>query len=84
VSVADTGIGISRPNQAIIFEKFKQVGEVLTDKPPGTGLGLPLCRGIIEGHGGKIWLESELDKGTTFFFQLPFHRRLWVGRWLKQ
>jgi PAS domain S-box-containing protein len=71
VSVADTGIGITRSNQAIIFEKFKQVGEVLTDKPPGTGLGLPLCRGIIEGHGGKIWLESELGEGSTFFFQLP-------------
>ncbi|AFY69115.1 multi-sensor signal transduction histidine kinase [Thalassoporum mexicanum PCC 7367] len=71
VIVADTGIGISKPHQAAIFEKFKQVGEVLTDKPPGTGLGLPLSRGIIEGHGGKIWFESELGKGTTFFFQLP-------------
>ncbi len=56
---------------AAVFEQFKQVGDTLTDKPKGTGLGLPICKEIIEHHGGKIWLESELGKGSTFFFSLP-------------
>jgi len=71
VSVADTGTGISPENHEAVFEKFKQVGDTLTDKPQGTGLGLPICKEIMEHYGGKIWVESELDQGSTFSFSLP-------------
>jgi PAS domain S-box-containing protein len=71
VKLTDTGIGIAEQNHQNIFEKFKQVGDILTNKPTGTGLGLPICREIIEHHGGKIWVESELEKGSTFTFYLP-------------
>ncbi|MBA7479181.1 Sensor histidine kinase RcsC [subsurface metagenome] len=71
VSVTDSGIGIAPKDHKSVFEKFKQVGDTLTDKPKGTGLGLPICKEIIEHYGGKIWVESELGKGSTFFFSLP-------------
>ena len=71
VSVTDTGMGIAHADQAKVFERFKQVGDTLTDKPKGTGLGLPICREIVEHHGGKIWVESEPGKGSTFSFSLP-------------
>ena len=71
VSVIDTGLGISPADQPKVFERFKQVGDTLTDKPKGTGLGLPICREIVEHHGGSVWVESELGKGSTFFFSLP-------------
>jgi GAF domain-containing protein/DNA-binding response OmpR family regulator len=71
VSVTDTGIGIAPEDHAAVFEQFKQVGDTLTDKPKGTGLGLPICKEIIEHHGGRIWVESELGKGSTFSFALP-------------
>jgi signal transduction histidine kinase len=71
VSISDTGIGIAPENFERIFETFGQVGNTLKDKPKGTGLGLPICKKIIENFGGKIWVESELKKGSTFFFSLP-------------
>jgi signal transduction histidine kinase/DNA-binding response OmpR family regulator len=71
VKVKDTGIGIAREDLDKVFEKFRQVGDTLTDKPTGTGLGLPICREIIEHHGGRIWVESELGSGSTFLFTLP-------------
>ncbi len=71
ISVTDTGSGISQEDCLQVFEKFKQVGEIFTDKPQGTGLGLPICKQIIEHHGGKIWVESELTKGSTFSFSIP-------------
>jgi signal transduction histidine kinase/DNA-binding response OmpR family regulator len=71
VSVIDTGLGISAADQPKVFEKFKQVGDTLTDKPKGTGLGLPICREIVEHHGGHIWVESEPGKGSTFSFVVP-------------
>jgi signal transduction histidine kinase/CheY-like chemotaxis protein len=71
VSVADSGIGIASADQPKVFEKFKQVGDTLTDKPKGTGLGLPICKEIVEHHGGRIWVESEPGKGSTFSFSLP-------------
>ena len=72
VSISDTGIGIAKEDYAAVFEQFKQVGgDTLTDKPKGTGLGLPICKEIVEHHGGRIWLESEIGKGSTFSFALP-------------
>ena len=72
VSITDTGIGIAKEDHAAVFEQFKQVGgDTLTDKPKGTGLGLPICKEIVEHHGGRIWLESEVGKGSTFSFALP-------------
>ena len=70
-SVIDTGIGIGESDQSEIFERFKQVTDTLTDKPKGTGLGLPICKEIIEHHGGRIWIESELGKGSNFSFSIP-------------
>jgi PAS domain S-box-containing protein len=74
VSVIDTGVGIAKKDCDKVFEKFKQVGNVLTDKPTGTGLGLPICKQIVEHHGGRIWVESELGKGSAFSFALPVRR----------
>jgi DNA-binding response OmpR family regulator/two-component sensor histidine kinase len=71
VSVKDSGIGIALTDQPKVFEKFKQVGDTLTDKPKGTGLGLPICKEIVEFHGGRIWVESEPGQGSTFSFTLP-------------
>jgi CheY-like chemotaxis protein len=71
VGVKDSGMGISEADKNNVFEKFKQVGDTLTDKPKGTGLGLPICKEIVEHHGGRIWLESELGKGSTFSFSIP-------------
>jgi signal transduction histidine kinase/FixJ family two-component response regulator len=71
VSVTDSGIGIKPEDQPKVFEKFKQVGDTLTDKPKGTGLGLPICKEIVEHHGGRIWVESEIGKGSKFSFSLP-------------
>lgn len=74
VSVADTGMGIAPADQPKVFERFKQVGDTLTDKPKGTGLGLPICREIVDHHGGRIWVESEPGRGSTFSFTLPAPR----------
>ena len=71
VGVTDSGIGIAPADHQKVFEKFKQVGDTLTDKPKGTGLGLPICKEIVEYHGGRIWVESEPGKGSTFSFTLP-------------
>jgi signal transduction histidine kinase/DNA-binding response OmpR family regulator len=71
VSIIDTGMGISEVDQPKVFEKFKQVGDTLTDKPKGTGLGLPICKEIIEQHGGRIWVEGQIGVGSTFSFTLP-------------
>jgi Na+/proline symporter/nitrogen-specific signal transduction histidine kinase len=71
VDVRDNGVGISTANQQIIFEKFRQVGDTLTDKPQGSGLGLPICRQIIGHFGGRLWVESAPAKGATFSFTLP-------------
>ncbi len=73
VSVSDTGIGIAPEDYEAVFEQFKQVGgDTLTDKPKGTGLGLPICKEIVEHHGGRIWVESKVGKGSTFSFAIPF------------
>lgn len=73
VSVTDTGIGIAPEDYGAVFEQFKQVGgDTLTDKPKGTGLGLPICKEIVEHHGGRIWVESKVGKGSIFSFAIPF------------
>jgi len=71
ISVSDTGIGIAPEDQPKIFEEFRQVGSDSTHKIEGTGLGLTLAKKFVELHGGKIWVESEVGKGSTFTFTLP-------------
>ena len=73
VSVIDTGSGVAEEEYTNVFEKFTQVTDTLTDKPRGTGLGLPICKQIIEYHGGHIWLVSESGQGSTFSFTLPIN-----------
>ncbi|MCK5707354.1 MAG: response regulator [Candidatus Aureabacteria bacterium] len=71
ISINDTGVGINKNDLPKIFDKFVQVNR--TDGPgiKGTGLGLPISKGFVEKHGGHIWAESEVGKGTTFFFTIP-------------
>jgi Na+/proline symporter/signal transduction histidine kinase len=71
VAVSDNGAGISKDDQETIFEKFRQVGDALTSKPQGTGLGLPICRQIIHHFGGRLWVASRPGDGATFSFTLP-------------
>ena len=71
VSVADTGPGISETDQAKIFEEFQQADSSITRKKGGTGLGLAIAKRIVEMHGGRIWVESILGRGSTFRFSLP-------------
>jgi GAF domain-containing protein len=71
ISVSDTGIGIAPEDQATIFEEFRQVGSDYVHKTEGTGLGLTLAKKFVELHGGRIWVESEVGKGSTFSFTLP-------------
>jgi signal transduction histidine kinase/CheY-like chemotaxis protein len=70
-TVADTGIGIAAEHHESIFKEFSQVENPLQERYRGTGLGLPLCRNLAMLLGGKIWLESELGRGSTFFVRLP-------------
>jgi GAF domain-containing protein/anti-sigma regulatory factor (Ser/Thr protein kinase) len=72
LSVADTGIGIAPEDYEAVFEEFRQVGTNYAQKREGTGLGLTLTKKFVEMHGGKIWVESEPGKGSTFTFTLPF------------
>jgi PAS domain S-box-containing protein len=71
VSVSDVGMGISLREQEHIFDRFHRVGNRITQTTPGVGLGLYICRAIVEAHGGHIWVESILRKGSTFSFSLP-------------
>ena len=72
ISVSDTGVGIAPDDQARIFEEFRQVGSDYAHKVEGTGLGLTLAKKFVELHGGKIWVESEVGKGSRFIFTLPY------------
>jgi signal transduction histidine kinase len=69
--VVDEGLGIPADEQARIFEKFYRLDPNMTHGIGGTGLGLYICSELVERMGGRIWLESEEGKGSTFFFELP-------------
>jgi signal transduction histidine kinase len=71
VSVSDTGFGIASEDQERIFEEFRQAGGPQAGKTEGTGLGLALARKFVELHGGRIWVKSEVGKGSIFTFSLP-------------
>ena len=71
ISVEDTGIGISEDDQKKLFHAFQQLDSSVSKKQQGTGLGLNLCRKLVELHNGKIWVESELGKGSRFKFVIP-------------
>jgi signal transduction histidine kinase len=71
VSVRDTGPGISAADQAKLFQEFQQADNAITKKKGGTGLGLAISKRIIEMHGGRIWVESQSGRGSTFAFTLP-------------
>jgi len=73
ISVRDTGPGISPADQAKLFQEFQQAENAITRKKGGTGLGLAISKRIIEMHGGKIWVESQPGRGSTFAFTLPVH-----------
>jgi PAS domain S-box-containing protein len=70
--VKDTGIGMTQKEQAVIFDRFRQVSSSYNKIYGGTGLGLSISKGLAEKLGGKIWVESEIDAGSTFCFNIPF------------
>ena len=82
ISVSDTGIGIAPEDQATIFEEFRQVGGDYAHKKEGTGLGLTLAKKFVELHGGRIWVESEVGKGSRLssHCRYPLKRRFKVQR----
>jgi signal transduction histidine kinase len=71
LSVRDTGPGISAADQAKLFQEFQQADNAITRNKGGTGLGLAISKRIVEMHGGKIWLESQVGQGSTFSFTVP-------------
>jgi signal transduction histidine kinase len=73
VAVSDTGVGIAPGDQEAVFEEFRQVGTA-ENRAEGTGLGLTLARKFIELHGGRIWVQSQVDAGSTFTFTMPVLR----------
>jgi signal transduction histidine kinase len=71
ISISDTGVGMRKEDLEKLFKLDKTISTKGTANEEGTGLGLLLCKEMINQHGGKIWVESELGKGTTFIFTLP-------------
>jgi signal transduction histidine kinase len=79
IEVRDNGPGVPREQQQLVFEKFRQGGDA-TNRPQGTGLGLPISRQIVEHYGGRMWLKSEPGQGACFGFELPWHHKEEVTR----
>ena len=79
VAVHDTGPGIAERDQGKIFEEFQQADSSITKQKGGTGLGLAIAKRIIEMHGGRLWVESELGHGSTFAFTVPVNVEAQVG-----
>jgi signal transduction histidine kinase len=71
LSVRDRGPGIPPEERESLFQRFKQIGQVLTDKTPGLGAGLPLVRRIVEGHGGTMGIDGGPGRGTLVWVRLP-------------
>jgi signal transduction histidine kinase len=78
VSIADQGIGIAPEDLSSLFDKYFRVKGRAGRNIPGTGLGLPITRALVEVHGGRIWAESKLREGTTLYFSLP-RGDLWLS-----
>src|SRR5262249_31838164 len=76
ISVRDTGPGIAEADQAKIFEEFQQSEITQTKAKVGTGLGLAIAKRIVEMHGGRLWVESTIGNGATFFFTIPLRVEL--------
>ena len=74
ISVADQGVGIPTRDLHRVFDRFHRVEGEITKRVGGTGLGLAICQRLVEAHGGRIWVDSRLGKGSTFFFTLPLSR----------
>jgi Amt family ammonium transporter len=70
IAISDTGPGIAPEDRALVFEAFKQTHTGLR-QAGGTGLGMPITKSLAEAHGGKLWLESDFGKGSTFYLTLP-------------
>jgi signal transduction histidine kinase len=71
VTVSDEGVGVPPEEQERIFDRFYRVTGDLGSGTPGVGLGLYLCKAVVEAHGGRIWVESEPGRGASFIFTLP-------------
>ena len=71
--VKDNGIGVKPEFQEQIFERFRQADLLISKKYGGTGLGLAISKGLVELLGGRIWVDSEIDKGSTFYFTIPYN-----------
>lgn len=76
ISIQDFGIGIPKDYHTKIFEKFFRVSDVIEKTYPGMGIGLHLCQEIIHRHNGEIWVDSEKGKGSTFYFSLPYIKKI--------
>ena len=74
IEVRDKGIGISQEDQERLFQPFQRIRDEDTEGTKGTGLGLLVCRKLVEAHGGKIWVESDVGQGSAFFFTLPLQQ----------
>lgn len=75
INIADSGVGIRKDDQKNIFQKFYRASNVKMENR-GNGLGLFICKNVVEKHGGKIWFESEEGKGTRFHFTLPMGKKV--------
>jgi two-component system sensor histidine kinase KdpD len=71
IDVMDRGPGIPRPDRGRIFEAFRQLGDETAGHRGGAGLGLAICKGLVEAHGGRIWVQDQSDSGTVISFTVP-------------